>query len=669
MQQGTIDETHFNEDVLDQPVDDSGFAGGLTFSISGETLAYLVLIMLSVLMRVADLDTVAITQLESHNALAAYQTSYPIESLVEAGIDAPVSDSPVQFWLQRIALLVFDSDEVSVRLFTALAGALLGFIPFLFREFIGRSRAFLFAVLLTFSPMIFISSRFGSDAIWAINFALLGLWAFWHYWRDDRNSYAVVAIVFFTAMILLSGPSGPMLALILLFATTLALTFTSVDPTANNDSTPDEVVSSVRARLAHIPWGNAFIASTLTVFIVATGFMFYPSGLSMVGAVVEGFLSNFTQRIDGAPSFFPLIASLFYEPWAWILAGVTLVLLMRRNTLDFVTRFLVFWVIGGIFAMIFSSGAGADYALWVVVPLLGLVTYAFEEALIYDNGSTLWLDDLMDGDSAESSSRWGRWALGIIGMSLLFMFFLHLQIIARGLLNVPEGSFVTLFSRLGENLSPFALVANSLIWLLITLMFMLVGFFLAASIWGNRPTLRGGLLSIFLFMLVSNISIGWNTAVTFADSPVEPWHIEATTADAQMLRTTLIELDMREAQATRSLPIHVQAERDGVAAWLLRDFQNITFISDAGSGFQQQVVLLQGQADDVTLGGSYVGQPISLTRVWSADQVLKGFDFLPWLLSRDVRADPASSTLMTLWVRQDVYDSAPVQPQSGNGVG
>ncbi|MEQ8673484.1 MAG: hypothetical protein RLP44_27390 [Aggregatilineales bacterium] len=661
MQQAVVESTQ-SSDVF--PARSSG-----RVMISGEVLIYLIIIVFSLALRTADLDTVPIASSETHNALAAFHAAYPAN-----GVEPLTSDSAVTFWLQRLAFTTFDTGEAGARVFTALAGVALGLLPLLFRDLLGRVRVFIMVILLTFSPVLLVDSRMSSDIVWAMLFAGIGLWALWRYsladsQEESNNTLAVVAVISFTSMAFLAGPSGLMLALILLFAGSIALGFTSLDANETDETPPDDYLMRVRTRIITMPWSTAIPAALLTVFIVSTGFMFYPSGLSMVGETVGGFFALFTGRIAGAPAFFPLIASIFYEPWLWLLGGISLFLIIRRGGLTFVERFFIFWLIGGVFASIFMRGADADYALWLVVPLIGLVSYLGEDLLKTEHLPALWLDNLMEEEAATTSLNWSKWVLAIAGATLTFMFMLHLQIIARGFLKVSNGSLVELLSRLSE--APFALTANSLIWLLITLMFSVVGFFLAASIWGNGATLRGAGLGVLAFALMSGLATGWNTAVSRADDPVELWHIAPVTSDATMLRTMMIELDLREARGERELPIYVEGRSDSLIGWLLRDFPDVVYVTDSSAAYQQEVIILAGHNTEVDLGGSYVGRPISLTRVWSPSAVLNGFDFLPWLLSRDVRAEPGASDLMTLWVRQDVYDSVPYVPPApeDNSVG
>ena len=85
----------------------------------------------------AELDTVPMGADEARQALAAYR------GLPDSPGGSLSAESPLNYWLQQIAFSLLGSGEATARLFTALGGALLGLSPLLFRDLLGRARAFL----------------------------------------------------------------------------------------------------------------------------------------------------------------------------------------------------------------------------------------------------------------------------------------------------------------------------------------------------------------------------------------------------------------------------------------------------------------------------------------------------------------------------------------------
>ena len=116
-------------------------ARGLTIRL--EWVAYAAMILLATILRVAELDTVALTTREATEALAAWRAVYPL-----AGLPAPISQSPVLFALHSLSVTLFGGAESMLRIWTALAGVFLVVSPLLFRDILGRTRTFLFSLLV-----------------------------------------------------------------------------------------------------------------------------------------------------------------------------------------------------------------------------------------------------------------------------------------------------------------------------------------------------------------------------------------------------------------------------------------------------------------------------------------------------------------------------------------
>jgi len=101
-----------------------------------------------------------------------------------------------------------------------------------------------------------------------------------------------------------------------------------------------------------------------------------------------------------------------------------------------------------------------------------------------------------------------------------------------------------------------------------------------------------------------------------------------------------------------------------VLAWLLRDFQNATYIHTVEEAYQQQIVLAPNYVEPPELGASYVGQVYTLNEIWQLHR--GGLDILPWWITRNVRVTPQPLDRIALWVRQDIFHSDPFLPVFDN---
>ncbi len=623
---------------------------GLTVSL--EWVAYLVLIVLALILRVAELDTVPLTAREATEALAAWRTLHPL-----ADVSAPISQSPILFALHSLSLTLFGGSESFLRIATALGGVLLIASPLLFRDMLGRTRTFLLSLLLFCSPILFAASRLDTPAVWAMLAAVLGLWALWRWWLSSQRGFALVASGFFGAVVLLTDPAGFVLALILLAAGYIALTWEQSDE-------PDEAENlHVRERFRQWPWLASLLVIVLVTVAVATLLMSYTPGLSAVSELLGRGLAGLTQPRPNAPPLFPLISALFYEPFLWVFGVFGVWLAARRGEMTLVERFFSAWlVLAGVASLIYR-GAGPEHALWLIIPAAGLASWTF--SLILEDVTHPFLD----------VPRWSKWLLALTMMALLAIFAINLQGVGRSLLRTPEGSILTLVQGYGERISmslfgesagqAIAVDPVNMIWALIALALILLGGFLAASLWGATATLRGGALGLLLFGLVTSLGSGWSIAVTHVEDPAELWHVEATGREVFLLRETLAEVGERETRGQPELPIYALVDPNGIGGWILRDYINTTYINDASEARGQEIALLPLAAESPDLAGDYVGQEFIVSRVWRP-QTLQGFDFVAWWAQRRTRVPAVPDQTLVLWLRQDVYNGVPFDPAAQN---
>ncbi len=389
-----------------------------------------------------------------------------------------------------------------------------------------------------------------------------------------------------------------------------------------------------REKLAQALRGSLSMAlplAALVVLAVSTGFMIYPAGLSAVGEGIGGAVRAVIQP-TGINGFASLIA-LFYEPVLWVLAVVSLIL--RRDRLTSTDIFLTVWVLAGVIVSLFFADGVPDHALWLTVPLAALAANTLIAALMPEP----------DGVIAEvAPPRFARWLIAAALIGVLAVFTIAFQSIARALLQTPQ--------------SNFALVSpppDSVILLLVSTAFLVIGYFLFASLWGSRVSWQGVGLGLAIFGALTSLGSGWGAAVPNAANAVEFWHNHATNPDTILLRETLFDVARRQSGGFPSMPLVVIAPDDGEVAWLLRDFDHAQFITDLQDAQNAPVALLPDYGDPPQLGGAYVGQDFTITRWWEPSQI-DLVDFPAWWTQTQGRLAWSGEDTVVLWLRTDVYD-------------
>lgn len=617
------------------PQDKPAQSGGAVISL--EFVAYALLILLALVLRFAQLDAVPLTNAEARQALAAWRAVQP-----DVAGSAIVPESPLLFALHSLSFSVLGGSEFAARFWTALGGILLILTPLLFRGLLGRGRSFVLSILLTFSPVLLVASRTDSAVVWTVLVGVLALWALWRYGDSAQPRYAVFATVLLVCAALLTDPTGLVFLVILAGAGLFAFWITPRDSEDDMLSPAATFTSIARERWQTWPWQVGLLLAAVVVALVSTLFILYPAGLSAVSGLLGAFVRGLTTAQPDTPFMFPVVISLFYDPVLVLMGLAAIFWLIRRDALTFVERFFIGWLIFGVLASVAYAGTGPEHALWISVPLAGL-TSSLIVGLLARSEHPLWWD----------VPGWSKWVVMIVSVGLLAMFSVHIQAFARALIGSPEGTFQLLNSS-----------TASVVWVIISLLFMIIGFFLASSIWGVNTTMQGAALGLLAFGLVTSLGSGWRAAAVTADNPIELWNRLPISEDVFLLRDALYEVADRQTNGFPKIPVQALVPDDGVVAWELRDFINTQFITDIGDAKAQQVVILPETNPPPNLDSSYVGSKFDVSADWSPQSVQIS-DWLAWWLQRKTRVPGTPINTLVLWLRQDVYNGSPYQPQIG----
>src|SRR5690606_4689941 len=163
-------------------------------------------------------------------------------------------------------------------------------------------------------------------------------------------------------------------------------------------------------------------------------------------------------------------------------------------------------------------------------------------------------------------------------------------------------------------------------------MFLIVVSLMVTSLWNTRTALQGIGIALLTFTLITSLGSGWVASVTNAESPMEPFHTETSSADLFLLRDTLFDLADRETSGFPTMELVVEAPQNSVLAWVVRDFRNARFITDLNEARGEPIVLISSPVLP-DLGGDYVGQDFTTGDSWDL-QSLSPLDILAWWTQR-----------------------------------
>ena len=597
--------------------------------IRGEVFIYLAVILVSLVLRVAQIDVVPLSLREARQALAAWRVVYP-----EAAGTPIVAESPLLFAIHSLVFSVLGPSEFSARIMTVLASVLLILSPLLFSRLLGKTRTLILVLLLAFSPTLLANGRADSPVVWTMLAAVIGLWSLWRYRETGHSRFALQTTLSAVAIVFLTDPAGLFVLVTLFLAGAFVFWYRR-----NNAEEEFEVREPLpEGRFSAWPWAVALPVSALVVFLVSTSFMLYPSGVSTVGELLGSGLRGLSTPQPYSPPFFALLTTLFYEPLLFVVGIVAVFNILTSEQVSLVDRFLLGWLIFAVLMSLLYAGTGPEHTLWLVLPLAAL--------------SSRVITELVTGGSRYFSPRWSRWFIALVVAMLMAMISVHAQSIARSLMTTPDAALQQI------NINP-----QNLIGIVIAVLLILIGYFLASSEWGEGTAIRGGVLGVLVFVMITGLGSGWHISVENADNAVEFWSRNPTSYQTAQLRQTLIELSKRQTSGFPELVVSALAPDDGVVAWLLRDFPNTTFIRDTTAAKGQGVVILPTSIEKPDLGGAYVGHTTAITNGWDFSSISL-LNFPAWWLQRRTLTADLPSDAVTLWLRQDIYNGTkPLVPQ------
>jgi len=638
--------------------------------LPAEWLAYLCLALLALLLRVAELDNLPLGDAEVGNALHAWHS---IED------DAPgrtsAASSPLTYISQLLTFSLLGANEFSARIVPMLAGFALTLTPLLFRDHLGRTRTFVWACLLSLLAIPIASSRTADGSSFMLLFALLAVWMVRRYWYSQRLSDARWSFLLVTLMTVLSSPSGIPLLIVMLVAGWLAVWRTAISAPQRLDLPGDDILQLAMRRLRAFPLGQTAFVPLAVLGLVATGFMLNPAGLRTVSQLIAEALTGITQSsaIDGTR--LGLAALLAHEPLLIVFALGGAWLLWRHGDVTYIDRFAAAWALIGALALLLYPGARPADAMWVVLPLTLLASYGITQLMVDRRVVILWDDDegeeriageIGDSDLYSTAYWWVKWLIGTVVLTLLLILSVQFMQAARLMLELPADA------GLGEALalladSRFLRLLHSLGMLLLTLIVLIAVCLLLANYWGSGTCLQGIGLGFLGLMLLSGLGGGWGIAAADPTVPDGLWRQRAISGDGKLLQSTLHELSARQTGGFPLLDLTVVEDhahgigREGMLAWLLRDYVNARFVPSALQAAGEPIVLMaDDDAQSAQLHGDYVGQRFVLGRSWSWTQQ-SVWDMPAWWTQTGRRpVSDFSEDALIVWLRQDVYDGVPI---------
>ena len=575
---------------------------------------YWLAFLIALAFRLIQLGAVPLTDSEAQFALQALRLAQ--------GENPLLGPQPAYILFTSVLFLVTESANFLARFIPALAGSVLVFAPYYFREKLKPLPALILAFLIAFDPGLVALSRQAGGTILAVTF-LFFAWGMW------RNGRAVPAGIF-AALALLSGPSV-WSGVLTLGLTSLFLRGTIKPTTPNTLHAPRNTLHATRNTLhatrntLHAP-RNTLIALLSTLLLGGTLFFTAPNGLSALFNSLPAYLRGWTSASVFSPGRV-LFTFLVYEPLGIFLAIFALIRGFRLKSAR-VAR-LGLWL--GVSLLLAVFYRQTSELAWVIVPLLILAAQELSRALdIY---------------------REERVEIGVVaGAILILLIYIWFNVASIGLnpyeqfISTTAPTSITIFGRaveLSVNPRYLVLIGASLI--------LLVCISLVAFGWSPRTARLGTTWSFSLFLGVYALAAAWGASGQRIPNGVELWKPDQPPLHADLLISSVNDISLFSRGHVQAQPVTVMGVHSPALEWALRNHDvEIVSVLDP---LNAPPIVITPLMNELGLPSAYRGQDFTWRQppVW--DNIQRP-DWIRWLVYRQL---PRQTETIILWARDDLF--------------
>lgn len=541
------------------------------------------------------------------------EATLALQALRIAQGNAPLlGPQPGYILLTSILFNVINSTNFMARLIPAIAGSLLVFAPYFFREKIKPRPALILAFLFAIDPGLVALSRQASGTILAVT----SLFFAWAMWRERR---AVPAGIF-AGLALLSGPSS-WAGLV-----TLGLTWLFVQGIQRKPASDETTDPSPRTTY-HLPFTEfrpALLALLVTVLFGGTLFFLSPNGLSAWLSALPEYLRGWISPSEMTPGRIAL-AFLAYEPLGIFLALFALIRGYRTKSPRIIR--LALWLGVTLLLALFYRQPGE--LVWAIIPLLTLAAMELARAF------QIFADERME--------------VGVVSLALMillvYIWFDVSKIALDPFVHLATTS-VPFFGRAVQVTgAPYLILLGAFLIIILCVAFVAFG-------WSARIAWLGTIWAFGIFLGIYSLGSAWGASGLRAQNGFELWSPDSRPSQADLLRASLAEVSEFSIGHATSQPVTVIGIDSPALEWVLRNRE-----VEVASTLDPQIappIVITPIMNDLGLPSAYRGQDF----VWRQRPLweqIQNPDWFRWLVFRQL---PREDETIILWVRNDLFPDA-----------
>ncbi len=556
-----------------------------------ETALWIWVVALALALRLLRLGAAPLTTGEAREAMLAWQAANG-QGMPTAGY------TPLLLAANAALFVLSGANDTLARLWPALLGSALVLMPFLFRQRIGRVGALAAGVYLAVSPTALFAARQLDGAVAVALGVLAWLGGLIRFLDTGRRPWLTLA----AGGLALAGAAGPSACGLVL---TLVLAWLGL-AWAWFGKPLRELWATIRPQLLHM-----LVVFVLVALALSTGMGWNLAGLGALGDLAADWFRRFAPTSGFVAS--PVVLLAVYEPLALLFGVGGLVMAVRRARR--LGMLLGLWAGLQVVLLSLMPGRLPLDTLGIVLPLALLTGYAVEVLAQDLQGRRIWQGECL-----------------YVLAFLVLCVHLYLRLASYALYGQVADLFLALLTLVLQILLAAILV-------------------MAAQ---TMAVLRSVVLGAGLVLLVVTLSTEWGLAYVRPSDPRELLTREPTADAVRDLVGTLRDLSWRKTGMPQTLAFAAATSSDPVAAWYLRDFDNVRWIEEPGQ-MQAGEIATAFWPDWTPLADTYAGQKFALQHSWDMREArcawgesLPCSEFIRWLLFR--RGTLLTAHSLALWV-------------------
>jgi len=569
-------------------------------TVSWETLLVVLAVVVALVLRLAALGRLPLSEHEAAYAWQAYQVSL--------GEPVTLLSHPAYVLLTGSLFYLLGSGDVLARLLPAVIGSAVIVLPLAFRRQLGQKAALVAAFGLAVDPLLVAYSRQAGSPAMALGFAALVVMC----WQGRKP----LAAGLFTALYLLSGPSA-VLGLLVTLTAGIALYF------ANRRQGPTEVFDFIKSGRFLAGFGAALAA-------FGTLFLRYPQGAA---AMLQAFPDYFTTW--GGPVSIPLFRSMaalpVYTPLALIfgfIAFSSLDVWLKERTRPF-----AWWLLAALIFALVNPGRQVSDLLWGIVPLWLLAAPVIAQYL----------------HKPEKEDRAIVWVGMIFVLVLLFYWLSNLAMMTQQYVVFPAEFNFRQINVLDPGVKTYLVrvIIALFIPLLVVLLAGVVQYSWPGDVAFQSVTWGAGIF--LLFYLVMTV-FGYTDDRT--EIAGELWVQGSSPGYVEEIKQAVEEASLQISGAQTEVDL-VYTLDSALLHWTFRDFPNARYQTVIGQdNLPSMIVNADFTFGDREQGRFYRGQRavLSYRQAWGTAALPPDLD--RWLMYRVSPLEPES---IAIWTRADLF--------------